>query len=194
MKTRLALVALFIVVLTVAFSPLLTRDIESDISSAEPASVTYGTLPTRPVRTEYEPTTTTTAAPTTTTTVYVPPTTVRVTTTTRPYVPPTTVKRQPAPTTTAAPQAATQGSIPAFLACVRQRESGSNYQALNPSGAAGAYQLMPATARNTANHAGRPDLAARPVLSWSPADQDAMAMHLLSWQGRGPWAGGQYSC
>lgn len=82
------------------------------------------------------------------------------------------------------------GSAPGgFLACVRQRESRGNYTAVNgSSGAAGAYQFMPQTARNTAMHAGRPDLAGRPVTSWSPADQDAMAQHLYQWQGPGPWA------
>lgn len=91
-----------------------------------------------------------------------------------------------------APQVQQGGSAPnGFLACVKQRESGGNYGISNygGSGAGGAYQLMPETARNTANHAGRPDLAGRPVTSWSPADQDAMAAHLYQWQGAAPWAG-----
>jgi hypothetical protein len=78
-----------------------------------------------------------------------------------------------------------------FLNCVRNRESRGQYSAVNgSSGAAGAYQFMPGTARATAMHAGRPDLANRPVTSWSPADQDAMAAHLYSWQGAAPWGGG----
>lgn len=82
------------------------------------------------------------------------------------------------------------GNVGGFLGCVRNRESRGQYSAVNPSGAAGAYQMMPGTARATANHAGRPDLANRPVTSWSRADQDAMAQHLYSWQGAAPWGGG----
>lgn len=75
-----------------------------------------------------------------------------------------------------------------FLRCVRHRESRGNYAAFNrSSGAAGAYQFMPATAKATAAHAGRSDLAAVPVLAWSPQDQDAMAHVLYDWQGRAPW-------
>jgi hypothetical protein len=91
----------------------------------------------------------------------------------------------------ARPAANRGGGAPGgFLACVRNRESRGQYSAYNPSGASGAYQMMPQTARNTALHAGRPDLAGRPVSSWSPADQDAMAAHLYSWQGAAPWGGG----
>jgi hypothetical protein len=82
------------------------------------------------------------------------------------------------------------GNNGGFLNCVRNRESRGQYSAVNrSSGAAGAYQFMPQTARNTAMHAGRPDLANRPVTSWSAADQDAMAAHLYSWQGSAPWGG-----
>jgi hypothetical protein len=78
----------------------------------------------------------------------------------------------------------------AFLDCVRHRESRGDYRAVNPSGAAGAYQLMPATARAVANRAGRSDLAATPVVQWSPTDQDLMALVLYRWQGAAPWGGG----
>lgn len=103
----------------------------------------------------------------------------------------------PAPVVTQAPKAAPKaaassgGGAPAngFLACVRNRESRGNYQAYNPSGASGAYQMMPQTAANTARHAGRGDLAGKPVSQWSAADQDAMANHLYQWQGSAPWGG-----
>ncbi|MBI2705484.1 MAG: transglycosylase family protein [Actinobacteria bacterium] len=94
---------------------------------------------------------------------------------------------------TAAHPTATRGggSGGGFLNCVRNRESRGQYSAVNgSSGAAGAYQFMPQTARNTALRAGRPDLAGRPVTSWSSADQDAMAAQLYSWQGSAPWGGG----
>lgn len=78
-----------------------------------------------------------------------------------------------------------------FLNCVKGRESRGQYSAVNGgSGAAGAYQFMPGTWNNTARHAGRPDLVGRNPASASAADQDAMAAHLYSWQGAGPWGGG----
>ena len=85
---------------------------------------------------------------------------------------------------------APSSSEDAFLACVKQRESGGNYQAVNPSNQYfGAYQFSQATWNATANHAGRTDLInVRPDHA-SPADQDAMARVLYEWQGRGPWAG-----
>lgn len=108
---------------------------------------------------------------------------------TPPPPPPPVVVKPAAPK--AAAKASTGGGTPGngFLACVRNRESRGNYSAYNPSGASGAYQMMPQTAANTARHAGRGDLANKPVSQWSPADQDAMANHLYQWQGSGPWGG-----
>jgi len=80
-----------------------------------------------------------------------------------------------------------------FLDCVRHRESRGQYRALNPSGAAGAYQLMPGTGRAIAHRAGRHDLAATPVVNWSVADQDLMALLLYRWQGATPWGGSCWS-
>jgi len=77
----------------------------------------------------------------------------------------------------------------AFLACVRQRESGGNYRITNGAGYYGAYQFSQSTWNNTANHAGRGDLVGVNPASASPADQDAMAASLYAWQGRSPWAG-----
>lgn len=130
---------------------------------------------------------------------------VQQTTTVPTYVPPTAPQAPakvkvttPAPKPVAKPQTTARttarssgGSAPnGFLACVRNRESRGQYTVVNrSSGAAGAYQFMPSTARAVANHAGRSDLAGRPVTSWSPRDQDAMAAHLYSWQGASPWAG-----
>lgn len=197
-RFRVALAAFIIVVLTVAVLSTQRGGNVADQAAAEVTTTVPVQAPVSAPETLPDPTTTN-APPEPTTTVTEPPTTVAAPTTTV-YVPPPTTKVPPTtapvpkvvPNTTPAPRASSGDD--AFLACVRQRESGSNYQAANPSGAAGAYQLMPATARNTASHAGRPDLASRSVLSWSPADQDAMARHLLAWQGRTPWAGGQYPC
>jgi muramidase (phage lysozyme) len=102
----------------------------------------------------------------------------------------TTTTAPPKPVTTVAPKPAVQagGSAPnAFLACVKQRESGDNYSAVNPSsGAGGAYQFMPSTWRAMGG-TGLPQHA-------SPATQDAMAAKLYATAGRSPWAGGQYAC
>lgn len=114
-----------------------------------------------------------------------------------------------AATTTTAPPAPEPVTIPArgpidpttptpldnpdgFLACVRNRESGGIYTIYNSggSGAAGAYQFMPATWDSTAAHAGRPDLVGVDPATASPADQDAMAQELYAWQGTAPWGGG----
>jgi len=77
------------------------------------------------------------------------------------------------------------------LSCIKHRESRGQYGAVNSSsGAAGAYQFMPSTWNNNARSAGRPDLVGVNPANASPADQDAMASHLLATQGLGPWGGG----
>jgi peptidoglycan hydrolase CwlO-like protein len=78
-----------------------------------------------------------------------------------------------------------------FLACVRQRESGGNYGAVNPAGPyLGAYQFLQSTWNVTAAHAGRSDLVGVPANIASAYDQDEMAWTLYQWQGPGPWGGG----
>lgn len=97
----------------------------------------------------------------------------------------------PAPAPTPAPAAAGGGTGNAFLECVKHRESRGNYSAVNSSsGAGGAYQFLQSTWNNTVANAGRGDLVGVHPSQASPADQDAMALHLLAWQGRSPWAGG----
>ena len=77
------------------------------------------------------------------------------------------------------------------LDCIKHRESRGQYGVVNSSsGAAGAYQFMPSTWNNTARSAGRTDLVGVNPANASPADQDAMAQHLLATQGLGPWGGG----
>jgi len=114
----------------------------------------------------------TTAAPTTTTTTVKPPST---------PVPPTYV--------------GTPGTNPhhddPFLTCVRNRESGGNYGAVNPAGPyLGAYQFLQSTWNATANHMGRPSLVGVPANIATPYDQDDVAWALYQWQGMGPWGGG----
>jgi hypothetical protein len=77
-----------------------------------------------------------------------------------------------------------------FLTCVRARESGGNYGAVNPSGPyLGAYQFYQPTWNGAANHAGRSDLVGVPANLASPYDQDDVAWSLYQWQGAGPWGG-----
>lgn len=143
------------------------------------------------------PTSATVPAPTST----VPLTVARAAAPTTPKPTPTTAKPVPttvkvAPTTSPAPTAPPATSPPASggqaatLACIRQRESGGNYSIVSAGGTyMGAYQFAQSTWNSTANHAGRPDLVGvRPNLA-SPADQDALALHLLNWQGLAPWGG-----
>ena len=77
-----------------------------------------------------------------------------------------------------------------FLVCVRTRESGGNYSAVNPSGPyLGAYQFLQSTWNGAAAHAGRMDLVGVPANVATPYDQDEVAWSLYQWQGAGPWGG-----
>jgi len=78
-----------------------------------------------------------------------------------------------------------------FLTCVRARESGGNYGAVNPAGPyLGAYQFLQSTWNATANHMGRPSLVGVPANIATPYDQDDVAWALYQWQGMAPWGGG----
>jgi hypothetical protein len=109
--------------------------------------------------------------------------------------PSTTTTTAPAPSAPAPPPySGTGGTSPhhddPFLTCVRQRESGGNYGAVNPAGPyLGAYQFLQATWNVTAAHAGRSDLVGVPANIATPYDQDEMAWTLYQWQGMGPWGG-----
>jgi peptidoglycan hydrolase CwlO-like protein len=109
--------------------------------------------------------------------------------------PSTTTTTAPAPSAPTPPAyTGTPGTSPhhddPFLTCVRLRESGGNYSAVNPAGPyLGAYQFLQATWNVTAAHAGRSDLVGVPANVASPYDQDEMAWALYQWQGMGPWGG-----
>lgn len=97
----------------------------------------------------------------------------------------TAVQPQPAP----APRTSS-GYSGDILECIKHRESDGQYDVVNSSsGAAGAYQFMPGTWDTNAESGGRPDLVGVNPADASPADQDAMAQHLLATQGMGPWGG-----
>jgi hypothetical protein len=116
-------------------------------------------------------------------------------TTTRPtarLVPVTTAAPVTAPPTTARPTVTappTSQSAAAFLACVRQRESGGNYAIDTGNGYYGAYQFHQGTWDDAARYAGRPDLVGRRPNTASPADQDAVALALYNRYGAAPWGG-----
>lgn len=80
-------------------------------------------------------------------------------------------------------------ALPAFLVCVRRRESRGDYTVVNPrSGAGGAFQFLPSTWAKVRAHTGWTGLPTRAERA-TPAQQDHMALALLAWQGRSPWAG-----
>jgi hypothetical protein len=81
-------------------------------------------------------------------------------------------------------------TLPPFLVCVRQAESGGNYAAVSPNGEyMGAFQFDQPTWNYAANAAGRDDLVGvRPNLASKP-DQDTVAVTLYSLDGERPWLG-----
>ena len=108
--------------------------------------------------------------------------------------PPTTAPPKPTTPPTPPNYSPTPGTNPhhddPFLTCVRLRESGGNYGAVNPAGPyLGAYQFYQSTWNAAANHAGRPELIGVPANVASPYDQDDVAWSLYQWQGTGPWGG-----
>jgi hypothetical protein len=91
--------------------------------------------------------------------------------------PPKPEPAAPAPVETAAPAASSSGgyAIPSYIV---ECESGGDYGATNPSGAYGAYQIMPGTAANYGC-----DLS-------TPAGQDACAAEIYATEGSSPWVCG----
>lgn len=70
-------------------------------------------------------------------------------------------------------------AIPSYIVMC---ESGGNYSARNPSGAGGAYQIMPGTFHA---YGGRGDPASAP-----PSEQDAVAAKIYAAEGASPWVCG----
>lgn len=106
----------------------------------------------------------------------------------------TTTTTQPARVREQGPSAAGEFAPAGFLACVLKRESEGQYGVSDGSGNYGGFQFSVGTWNSTAAHAGRGDLVGVNPADASPADQNAMAEHLLSWQGTDPWKGGRYPC
>jgi Transglycosylase-like domain len=79
-------------------------------------------------------------------------------------------------------------SLPPFLQCVLQAESGGNYDAVSPGGTyMGGFQFSQATWNEAADLAGMPQLIDVPPNQASPADQDDLAIALYQADGEQPW-------
>jgi hypothetical protein len=79
-------------------------------------------------------------------------------------------------------------SLPPFLQCVLQAESGGNYQAVSPNGLyLGAFQFSQGTWNVAAQLAGLPQLIGVAPNDASKADQDTLAIALYQADGEQPW-------
>jgi peptidoglycan hydrolase CwlO-like protein len=79
-------------------------------------------------------------------------------------------------------------SLPPFLQCVLQTESGGNYGAVSPGGTyMGGFQFSQATWNEAAQLAGMPQLINVPPNEATPAEQDDLAIALYHADGEQPW-------
>jgi hypothetical protein len=79
-------------------------------------------------------------------------------------------------------------SLPPFLQCVLQVESGGNYDAVSPGGTyMGGFQFSQPTWNDAANLAGMPQLVNVPPNEATPAEQDDLAIALYQADGEQPW-------
>jgi hypothetical protein len=79
-------------------------------------------------------------------------------------------------------------SLPPFLQCVLQAESGGDYSAVSPGGTyMGGFQFSQSTWNEAAQLAGMPQLVNVPPNQASPAEQDDLAIALYNADGQQPW-------
>ena len=102
--------------------------------------------------------------------------------------------RPPPSSTTTAPQGSVAStssgdpSLPRFLQCVLEVESGGNYGAVSPGGTyMGGFQFSQATWNEAAQLAGMPQLINVPPNEATPAEQDDLAIALYQADGEQPW-------
>jgi len=111
---------------------------------------------------------------------------------------PTTTTTQSAPSAPSATSTAARGtsaststadpSLPPFLQCVLQAESGGNYDAVSPGGTyMGGFQFSQATWNEAAELAGMPQLVNVPPNEATRAEQDDLAIALYEADGEQPW-------
>ena len=105
----------------------------------------------------------------------------------------TTTRADPGATPTvasggAASTTAGDPSLPPFLQCVLQAESGGNYGAVSPGGTyMGGFQFSQPTWNEAAQLAGMPQLINVPPNEATPAQQDDLAIALYNADGQQPW-------
>lgn len=117
------------------------------------------------------------------------------TATTSPAPAPSAASSPSEPSTTSAPSAPSAAStsngdpsLPPFLQCVLQTESGGNYAAVSPGGTyMGGFQFSQATWNQAAQLAAMPQLINVPPNQASPAEQDDLAIALYQADGQQPW-------
>jgi hypothetical protein len=79
-------------------------------------------------------------------------------------------------------------TLPPFLQCVLQTESGGNYAAVSPDGTyMGGFQFSQSTWNQAAGLAGMPQLVNVPPNEATPAEQDDLAIALYNADGQQPW-------
>jgi hypothetical protein len=106
--------------------------------------------------------------------------------TSRPSAPPSATST--APQGSAASTSTSDPSLPPFLQCVLQTESGGNYDAVSPGGTyMGGFQFSQATWNEAAELAGMPQLINVPPNEATPAEQDDLAIALYNADGEQPW-------
>ncbi len=107
--------------------------------------------------------------------------------------PTSTTQPTPSATSTAAQGSAASTSsgdpsLPPFLQCVLQTESGGNYGAVSPGGTyMGGFQFSQATWNEAAELAGMPQLVNVPPNEATPAGQDDLAIALYEADGQQSW-------
>ena len=95
------------------------------------------------------------------------------------------VAAQPSP---AANSSSADPTLPPFLQCVLQVESGGNYGAVSPGGTyMGGFQFSQPTWNEAAELAGMPQLINVPPNQATPAEQDDLAIALYDADGQQPW-------
>ena len=101
--------------------------------------------------------------------------------------PPRTTSSTRPPTSTVSTSSG-DPSLPPFLQCVLQVESGGNYNAVSPGGTyMGGFQFSQPTWNEAAELAGMPQLINVPPNEATPAEQDDLAIALYDADGQQPW-------